>query len=59
MLDGIRAVAALAVGAIPFGLAFGVVAAASTIVPAVVGGLSSTIVFAGASQVAIVELLVS
>ncbi|MEX1279729.1 MAG: AzlC family ABC transporter permease [Acidimicrobiia bacterium] len=57
VLDGIRAVAALGVGAIPFGLAFGVVAAASMVVPAVVGGLSSTIMFAGASQVAIVELL--
>lgn len=57
LVDGARAVAALAVGVLPFGLAFGVVAAASTAVPAVVGGLSSTIVFAGASQVAIIELL--
>jgi predicted branched-subunit amino acid permease len=52
-----RAVAALAVGVLPFGLAFGVVAAASTAVPAVVGGLSSTIIFAGASQVALIQLL--
>ena len=56
-LEGVRAVTALAVGAIPFGLAFGVVAAASTAVPPLVGGLSSTIVFAGASQVALIDLL--
>lgn len=56
-LEGVRAVAALAVGALPFGLAFGVVAAASTAVPPIVGGLSSTIVFAGASQVALINLL--
>lgn len=49
--------AALAVGALPFGLAFGVVAAASTAVPPLIGGLSSTIVFAGASQVALIDLL--
>jgi predicted branched-subunit amino acid permease len=55
--DGVRAVAALAVGVLPFGLAFGVVAAASTAVPAVVGGLSSTIIFAGASQIALIQLL--
>lgn len=56
-IDGVRAVTALAIGALPFGLAFGVVAAASTVVPAVVGGLSSTIIFAGASQVALIQLL--
>jgi len=55
MLDGMRSVAPLLVGVIPFGLIFGVTAAGS----AVGGGLgyaTSLIIFAGAAQLAAVQL---
>jgi branched-subunit amino acid transport protein len=56
LLDGMRSVAPLLVGVVPFGLIFGVTAAGS----AVGGGLgyaSSVIIFAGAAQLATVQLI--
>ncbi|NNC91249.1 MAG: AzlC family ABC transporter permease, partial [Acidimicrobiia bacterium] len=55
LLDGMRSVVPLLVGVVPFGLIFGVTAAGS----AVGGGLgyaSSVIIFAGAAQLATVQL---
>ncbi len=56
-LDGSRAVWALLLGVIPFGLVFGVVAAESVVGP-VLGYLTSIVIFAGAAQFATVGLLV-
>ena len=56
LLDGMRSVLPLLVGVVPFGLIFGVTAAGS----AVGGGLgyaSSVIIFAGAAQLATVQLV--
>ncbi len=54
--DGVRAVAPLILGVAPFGLIFGVTAVAAD-VPPVAAWASSFLVFAGASQIAIVEIL--
>ena len=56
VLDGFRAVLPLLVGVVPFGLIFGVVAADS-IVGGGLGAASSLIIFAGAAQLAVVQLL--
>jgi 4-azaleucine resistance transporter AzlC len=56
LFDGVRSVLPLLIGVVPFGLIFGVTAAAS----AVGGGLgyaSSLIIFAGAAQLATIQLL--
>lgn len=55
ILAGIRSVAPILVGVVPFGLIYGVVAVSEGVgrVPAI---LMSTIVFAGASQIAAAEL---
>lgn len=56
LLDGMRSVLPLLVGVVPFGLIFGVTAAGS----AVGGGLgyaTSVIIFAGAAQLATVQLI--
>lgn len=54
--DGARAVSPLIFGVAPFGLVFGVTAIAAD-VPTIAAWASSFIVFAGASQIAIVELM--
>ena len=54
--DGVRDVAPILLSVAPFGLIFGVTAAAAD-VPALAAWASSFIVFAGASQIAIVEIL--
>lgn len=54
--DGVRAVSPLILGVAPFGLIFGVTAIAAD-VPTIAAWASSFIVFAGASQIAIVELM--
>ena len=54
--DGVRAVAPIVLGVAPFGLVFGVTAIAAD-VPALAAWASSILVFAGASQFAIVEIL--
>lgn len=54
--DGVRAVSPLILGVAPFGLIFGVTAVAAD-VPTIAAWSSSFIVFAGASQIAIVELM--
>jgi 4-azaleucine resistance transporter AzlC len=54
--DGARAVAPLLIGVIPFGLVFGVVAAGSTIGPWMAGS-TSVIIFAGAAQLATIQLI--
>jgi len=54
--DGARAVSPILLGVIPFGLIFGV-AAANADVPLVAAWASSFIIFAGASQIAIVEIM--
>lgn len=56
MLDGMRSVLPLVVGVIPFGLVFGVTAAGS-VVGGGLGYASSLIIFAGAAQLATVQLL--
>jgi len=56
MLDGAQAVAPMMLGVIPFGLVFGIVAAGSALGP-LLGGASSVIVFAGAAQLAMVDLI--
>jgi 4-azaleucine resistance transporter AzlC len=56
LLDGMRSVVPLLIGVVPFGLIFGVTAAGS----AVGGGLgyaSSVIIFAGAAQLATIQLI--
>lgn len=55
-VDGVRAVSPLLLGVAPFGLIFGVTAIAAD-VPHLAAWASSFIVFAGASQIAIVEVL--
>ncbi|MCL1594725.1 MAG: AzlC family ABC transporter permease [Actinomycetia bacterium] len=55
-LDGVRTISPILVGVIPFGLIFGVTASASD-VPMLAAWASSFVVFAGASQLAIVEVL--
>lgn len=54
--EGVRAVSPILLGVIPFGLIFGVTAANAD-VPQLAAWASSFIVFAGASQIAIVEVL--
>jgi predicted branched-subunit amino acid permease len=54
--DGVRAVSPILLGVMPFGLIFGVTAANAD-VPIMAAWASSFIVFAGASQIAIVEVL--
>ena len=54
--EGVRAVAPILLSVAPFGLIFGVTAIAAD-VPALAAWASSFIVFAGASQIAIVEVL--
>lgn len=54
--DGVRDVAPILLSVAPFGLIFGVTAAAAD-VPALAAWASSFIVFAGASQIAIVEIM--
>jgi predicted branched-subunit amino acid permease len=56
MRDGFRVVAPILLGVIPFGLIFGVSAAASD-VDQLAAWASSFVVFAGASQLAIVEIM--
>ena len=55
-LAGVRAIAPLALGIFPFGLAYGAAVAQSSI-PAWVGGSASAVVVAGASQLAWLELV--
>lgn len=54
--DGVRAVSPILLGVIPFGLIFGVTAASAD-VPMFAAWASSFVVFAGASQIAIVEVM--
>ena len=54
--EGVRAVSPILLGVIPFGLIFGVTAANAD-VPILAAWASSFIVFAGASQIAIVEIM--
>lgn len=54
--EGVRAVSPILLGIIPFGLIFGVTAANAD-VPILAAWASSFIVFAGASQIAIVEIM--
>jgi predicted branched-subunit amino acid permease len=55
-LAGARTIAPLAVAVFPFGLVYGVLVAQSS-VPDWVGGLASILVIAGASQIALVDLI--
>jgi len=55
-VDGVRDVSPLLLGIVPFGLIFGVTAATSG-VPIVAAWASSFIVFAGAAQLAIIDIL--
>lgn len=54
--DGVRAVSPLLLGVIPFGLIFGVTAASADL-PAIAAWASSFVIFAGASQIALVEVM--
>jgi 4-azaleucine resistance transporter AzlC len=54
--DGARAFAPLLIGVIPFGLVFGIVAAGSS-VGSWLGGSTSVIIFAGAAQLATLQLI--
>lgn len=54
--DGVIAVSPLMIGVIPFGLIFGVAAAASSVGGAI-GWASSWIIFGGAAQIATIQLL--
>jgi len=54
--DGIKAMAPLLLGVVPFGLIFGVTAA-STAVGGVLGFLTSPIIFGGAAQLVAVQLI--
>ncbi|MEN8113792.1 MAG: AzlC family ABC transporter permease, partial [Actinomycetota bacterium] len=56
IIDGARSVAPLLIGVIPFGLVFGVVAAGSAVGPWL-GGSTSVIMFAGAAQLATIQLM--
>jgi branched chain amino acid efflux pump len=55
-IDGVSAVSPLLLGVAPFGLIFGVTAIAAD-VPPLAAWASSFIIFAGASQIAVVEVL--
>jgi predicted branched-subunit amino acid permease len=55
-LDGARSISPILIGVAPFGLIFGVTAANSD-VPALAAWASSFIVFAGAAQLSIIEVL--
>ncbi len=54
--DGVRAFAPLIIAVIPFGLVFGIVAAGSDVGPWL-GGATSVIIFAGAAQLATLQLM--
>lgn len=54
--DGVRAFAPLIIAVIPFGLVFGLVAAGSEVGPWL-GGATSMIIFAGAAQLATLQLI--
>jgi len=54
--DGFRAFAPLIIAVVPFGLVFGLVAAGSEVGPWL-GGATSTIIFAGAAQLATLQLM--
>jgi 4-azaleucine resistance transporter AzlC len=56
LIDGSKAVSPLLIGVIPFGLVFGVVAAASVVGPWL-GYATSLVIFAGAAQLATIQLL--
>lgn len=56
LTDGVRAFAPLLIAVIPFGLVFGVVAAGSEVGP-LLGGATSFIIFAGAAQLATLQLI--
>ena len=56
LTDGVRAFAPLLIAVIPFGLVFGVVAAGSEVGPWL-GGATSFIIFAGAAQLATLQLI--
>jgi 4-azaleucine resistance transporter AzlC len=56
LTDGARAFAPLVIAVIPFGLVFGVVAAGSEVGPWL-GGATSFIIFAGAAQLATLQLI--
>jgi 4-azaleucine resistance transporter AzlC len=55
-IDGARAIGPLMIGVIPFGLVFGIVAAGSS-VGSWLGGSTSVIIFAGAAQLATLQLI--
>lgn len=54
--DGLRAYAPLVIAIIPFGLVFGIVAAGSDVGPWL-GGATSVVIFAGAAQLATLQLI--
>ena len=54
--DGVRAFAPLLIAVVPFGLVFGIVAAGSEVGPWL-GGATSLIIFAGAAQLATLQLI--
>lgn len=56
MRDGVREISPILVGIVPFGLIFGVAAAASD-VDQIAAWASSFLIFAGASQLAVVEIM--
>ena len=56
LTDGVRAFAPLLIAVIPFGLVFGIVAAGSEVGPWL-GGATSFIIFAGAAQLATLQLI--
>lgn len=56
LTDGVRAFAPLLIAVIPFGLVFGIVAAGSEVGPWL-GGATSFIIFAGAAQLAALQLI--
>lgn len=55
-IDGARAIGPLLIGVVPFGLVFGIVAAGSS-VGSWLGGSTSVIIFAGAAQLATLQLI--
>jgi 4-azaleucine resistance transporter AzlC len=56
LTDGIRAFAPLLIAVLPFGLVFGIVAAGSEVGPWL-GGATSFVIFAGAAQLATLQLI--
>lgn len=56
LADGVRAFAPLLIAVVPFGLVFGIVAAGSEVGPWL-GGATSFIIFAGAAQLATLQLI--